>query len=430
MNEPLFVMIFTFILLLIMNVPIAVTIGLSTFWAISSIGEISGINVVAPRLATGINSFSLLAIPFFILMGLFLGKGGIARKLIDLAEALVGRFPGGLAFVNTLGCMLMGAISGSSVAAVSSIGGVMIPEMTKKGYDKNFNIALTSCSATTGLLIPPSNPMIVYALVTGTVSIAALFLAGVFPGILVGFSLMIVSAIIAKKHKYVSGERIPLKETIKRFFSALPGLLLIIIVIGGIITGIFTPTEAAGIAVVYAFILAVIVYKEVKWKEIPGILLECGVTSSVVMFLIGTSTGMSWFMASQDIPEYVGKAILSISTNKFAILLMINILFLFVGTFLDMTPAILIFTPIFLPIIQQLGINLVHFGIIIIANLCIGLCTPPVGTVLFLGVSVGKGKIHEVIRSFLPFFAFMIISLLLITYIPGISLLLPKLFGL
>jgi tripartite ATP-independent transporter DctM subunit len=430
MNLPVVVMVLTFIILLAMDVPIAVCIGLATLWAVSAVGGVSAINIVAPRLATGINSFALLAIPFFILMGLLLGKGGIAGRLIDFAEALVGRFTGGLAFVNTLGCMLIGAVSGSSVAAVTSIGGTMIPEMNKKGYDKNFNIALTSCAATTGLLIPPSNVMIVYALVTGTVSVAALFLAGVIPGILVGLFLMGASAVIAKKHGYGSGKIIPMKETIKRFFGALPGLLLIIIVMGGILSGIFTPTEAASIAVVYAFVLAVFVYKEVKWKDLPGILLQCGVTTSVVMLLIGASTGMSWFMASQNVPELISNAIISISSNKIVILLMINLLLLFVGTFLDMTPAILIFTPIFLPIIEKLGINLVHFGIIIIANLCIGLCTPPVGTVLFVGVGVGNGKIHEVFKSLLPLFAVMILALLLITYIPGISLTLPRLFGL
>jgi tripartite ATP-independent transporter DctM subunit len=430
MNIPVIVMVLTFILLLAMDVPIAVCIGLSTLWAVSAVGGVSAVNIVAPRMATGINSFALLAIPFFILMGLLLGKGGIARRLIDFAEALVGRFTGGLAFVNTMACMFVGAIAGSSVAAVSSIGGVMIPEMNRKGYDKNFNIALTTCAATTGLLIPPSNSMIVYALVAGTVSVAALFLAGAVPGILTGLFLMTASAIIAHKRGYGGSKKIGMKETVRRFFGALPGLLLIIIVMGGILSGMFTPTEAAGIAVVYAFVLAVLVYKEVKWKELPGILLQCGATTSVVMLLIGASTGMSWFMASQNMPELISTGIMAISSNKFAILLMLNVLLLFVGCFLDMTPAILIFTPIFLPIIQGLGINLVHFGIIIIANLCIGLCTPPVGAVLFLGLSIGDGKMHEVLKSLLPMFAAMILALLLITYIPAISLTLPKLFGL
>jgi len=429
MNTAIIILIISFLILLVMNVPIAVCIGLATFWAIKSLGTVSAVNIVSPRFATGIDSFALLAIPFFILMGQLMGKGGIAKRLVDFAEGAVGRFPGGLAFVNILTCMFFGAISGSAVAAVSSVGGIMMPEMNRKGYDKNFNIALSSCAATIGMVIPPSNIMIVYALVTGTVSVASLFLAGILPGILVGIALMVVSAVISHKNDYGTGKRISLAETIKRFFKALPGLLLIFIVLGGVISGLFTPTEAASIAVVYAFILSVIFYQEVKIKDLPGILLQTGKTTAVVMLLIGASTGMSWFMASQNIPEVISGAITALSGNKFVILIMINLLLLFVGTFLDMTPAILIFTPIFLPIIQQLGIDLVHFGIIMIVNLCIGLVTPPVGTVLFVGVGVGDGKISEVFKSLLPLFAVMIIALLLITYIPQISLFIPELFG-
>jgi len=430
MNIPLFILIVTFLILLVMNVPIAVVIALSTVWALYFAGAISPINIVAPRIATGIDSFALLAIPFFILMGQLMGRGGIARRLIDAAEGVVGRLPGGLAFVNTIACMFFGAVSGSAVAAVSSIGGVMIPEMNRKGYDKNFNIALSSCAATLGLLIPPSNVMIVYALVAGTVSIAALFLAGILPGVITGLFLMAVSAVISKRRGYGAGKKIGLKETIIRAFRAIPGLLLIFIVLGGILSGMFTPTESASIAVVYAFILSVIVYREVKIKELPEILLRTAITTSVVMLLIGASSGMSWFMASERMPELIGGAITSISSNKIVILLLINVLLLFVGTWMDMTPAVLIFGPIFLPIIIGIGVDLVHFGIIMVANLCIGLCTPPVGTVLFVGVGVGKGKIHEVFRSLLPLFAAMIIALLLITYIPKISLWVPKLFGL
>lgn len=429
MNTAIIILIISFLILLVMNVPIAVCIGLATFWAIKSLGTVSAVNIVSPRFATGIDSFALLAIPFFILMGQLMGKGGIAKRLVDFAEGAVGRFPGGLAFVNILTCMFFGAISGSAVAAVSSVGGIMMPEMNRKGYDKNFNIALSSCAATIGMVIPPSNIMIVYALVTGTVSVASLFLAGILPGILVGIALMAVSAVISHKNDYGTGKRISLAETIKRFFKALPGLLLIFIVLGGVISGLFTPTEAASIAVVYAFILSVIFYQEVKIKDLPGILLQTGKTTAVVMLLIGASTGMSWFMASQNIPEVISGAITALSGNKFVILIMINLLLLFVGTFLDMTPAILIFTPIFLPIIQQLGIDLVHFGIIMIVNLCIGLVTPPVGTVLFVGVGVGDGRISEVFKSLLPLFAVMILALLLITYIPQISLFIPELFG-
>lgn len=429
MNVPLIILVVSFIVLLSMNVPIAIAIGLGTLWAIDAIEGISAVQVIAPRLGTGIDSFALLCIPFFILMGQLLGRGGIAKRLIDFAEAVVGRFPGGLAFVNTLACMFFGAISGSASAAVSSVGGIMIPEMNKKGYDRNFNIALSSCAATTGLLIPPSNIMIVYALVSGSVSVAALFLAGILPGIVIGGCLMMAAAVISHRNNYGSGVRIGLKETLRRFWRAAPGLFLIFIVLGGIISGQFTPTEAAGIAVVYAFILSVVVYKEVKIRDLPQILLNTGMTTSVVMLLIGASMGMSWFMSFQNIPQLVSEGIASVSSNKIVILLMINVILLMVGTFMDMTPAILIFAPIFIPIVVAAGVDLVHFGIIMIANLCIGLCTPPVGTVLFLGVGVGNGKIHEVVRSFIPFFIMMIIGLLVITYVPAISQALPNLFG-
>lgn len=429
MDKSIIVLIVGFIILLGMNVPIAIAIGLATLWAISAAGDLAAVDIIAPRLGTGIDSFALLCIPFFILMGQLLGRGGIARRLIDFAEAVVGRFPGGLAFVNTLACMFFGAISGSAAAAVSSIGGVMIPEMNRKGYGKNFNIALSSCAATTGLLIPPSNVMIVYALVTGSVSVAALFLAGILPGLLTGGCLMLASAVISYRHKYGAGQPVGLREAVIRFWRALPGLLLILIVLGGIISGMFTPTEAASIAVVYALILSVVIYREVKPRELPQILLKTGMTTSVVMLLIGASMGMSWFMAFQDVPEHVSHAITAVSSNRIVILLMINVLLLAVGTFMDMTPAILIFTPILLPIVTHAGIDLIHFGMIMIANLCIGLCTPPVGTVLFLGVGVGNGRIHEVIRSFIPLFLMMIIALLIITYVPAVSLALPTLFG-
>lgn len=429
MNLAILILVVSFILLLIMNVPISFCIGFATLFSLLALG-VPAIDVIAPRMATGIDAFALLAIPFFILMGLLMGRGGMAKRLIDFAESAVGWLPGGLAFVNILACMFFGAVSGSAVAAVSSIGGVMMPQMNKKGYDKNFNIALSCCAATTGLLIPPSNVMIVYAVVAGSVSIAALFLAGIIPGIIVGLFLMVVSVIISIRKGYGGGKWIGIKETIIRFFHAIPGLALIFFVLWGIISGKFTPTEAAGIAVLWAFIFSVIIFREVKIKELPSVLLQCGVTTAVVMLLISVSTGMSWLMASQNIPQMISEGITAISSNKIAILLMINMLLLFVGTFLDMTPAILIFGAIFIPIAANLQLNLIHFGIIMITNLCIGLCTPPVGTVLFVGVGVGNGKISEVFKSLLPMFAVMIIALLLITYIPQISLFLPRLFGL
>jgi len=433
MDVPVIILTVSFVFLLIINVPIAVSIGISTLLTIIYVmGSVdSAAEIIAQRMATGIDSFALLAIPFFILAGLFMGKGGIARRLIDFAGTLVGRFTGGLAYVNVLTCMLFGALSGSSVAAVSAVGGFMIPEMNRKGYDKNFNVAVSTTAATTGLMIPPSNIMIVYALVAGGgVSIVAMFMAGILPGIVFGLLLMLVSGIISKKRNYGAGDKYGIRDIFRSFIGAIPSLLLIIIVLGGILGGIFTATEAAAIAVVYAFILAVFVYREVKIKEIPGILLQCGITTAVVMLLIATSTAMSWLMATQNIPQNVSAALLSISDNKLVILLIINVLLLFVGTFMDMTPAVLIFTPIFLPVVKQLGIHPVHFGLIMIANLCIGLCTPPVGTCLFVGCGVGKTTISKVVRPLLPFFAAMVVALMIVTYIPQISLFIPNLLKL
>ena len=428
MNLAILILVVSFILLLIMNVPISFCIGFATLFSLLALG-IPAIDVIAPRMTTGIDAFALLAIPFFILMGLLMGRGGMAKRLIDFAESIVGWLPGGLAFVNVLACMFFGAISGSSVAAVCSVGGVMMPQMIRKGYDKNFNIALSCCAATTGLLIPPSNVMIVYAVVAGSVSIAALFLAGIIPGIIVGLFLMAVSAVTSIRKGYGGGKWVGMKETVIRFIHAVPGLALVFFVLWGIISGKFTPTEAASIAVLWAFVFSFIIFREIKLKELPSILVQCGVTTAVVMLLIGVSTGMSWLMASQNIPQLISQGILSISSNKIAILLMINLLLLFIGTFLDMTPAILIFGAIFIPIAIDLNINLVHFGIIMITNLCIGLCTPPVGTVLFVGVGIGKGKISEVFKSLLPMFAVMIIALMLITYLPQLSLFIPRFFG-
>ena len=422
-----------FVLLLVLNVPVAVSLGVSTFAAITvTVGSpFAAVQMIAQRMVSGIGSFSLLAMPFVILWGLFMGRGGIARRLIDFAERLVGRLPGGLGHVNILTCMLFGSVSGSSAAAVSSVGGFMIPEMNRKGYPREYNVAVTTTAAITGLLIPPSNAMIVFALASGGISIAAMFVAGILPGVLFGALLMSVNAVQCKLHGYgaeKSGrENRPFLPAILR---ALPSLLLIIIVLGGILGGVFTPTEAAAVAVLYAFVLAVLVYREVTWREIPGMLLQCGVATSVVMFLIGTSSGMSWILAYEDVPGRVSAALLGLTSNPLIILLIMNVLLLLVGTFMDMTPAILIFTPIFLPVAVEMGMDPVHFGVMMVANLCIGLCTPPVGTSLFVGCGVGHTKLAGVIRPLLPFFAAMIAALLLTAYIPQISLWLPTLFGL
>jgi tripartite ATP-independent transporter DctM subunit len=424
------VLVITFVILLLLNVPIAISIGVSTILTmLFTIAPLPAITTVAQQMATGINSFALLAIPFFILSGLLMGRGGIARRLIDFAKVLVGMFPGGLAYVNVLSCMFFGAISGSAVAATSAIGGFMLPVMEKEGYDRDFNAAITVTSSTTGLLIPPSNVLIVYSLASGGVSIAALFIAGYLPGILVGLGLIGVAAVLSVINKYPIAGRVRLLESFKKFFEAIPSLLLIVIVIGGIIAGIFTATEASAVAVIYSFILSVVIYREVKLSEIPGILLKTVETTAIVMLLIGTSKAMSWILSYENIPQTISATLIALTESKILILLIINMILLAVGTFMDMTPAVLIFTPIFLPVAVELGIDPIHFGIMMVLNLCIGLCTPPVGSVLFVGCGIAGTTISKMIRPLLPFYAAMIIALIFVIYIPEISMFLPRFFG-
>jgi tripartite ATP-independent transporter DctM subunit len=431
MDLPLLVLIVSFVVLLVLNVPVAFSIGLATVAAFLAIGDLPALLLVAQRMATGIDSFALLAIPFFILAGLLMGRGGIAKQLMDFAEVFVGPFRGGLAYVNILTCMLFGSISGSATAAVASIGGFMVPQMDRHGYERNFNAAVTITGATTGLLIPPSNIMIVYSLATGgVVSIAAIFIAGVLPGILVGLTLMVVAGIVCLGRGYGKGRRVPPREALVRSVKAVPSLLLVVIILGGILSGQFTATEASAVAVLYAFFLAVVIYREVRLRELPGILLQCGVTTSVVFLLIATSMAMSWMLAHENIPQNISAVLLNLTSNKVLILLIMNLILLAVGTFMDMTPAVLIFTPIFLPVAKDLGMDAIHFGIVLIMNLCIGLCTPPVGTCLFLGCGIANTTMARVFRPLLPFFISMIVVLLITTFAPWLSLTLPRLFGL
>jgi tripartite ATP-independent transporter DctM subunit len=424
------VLVASFIFFLVIGVPVAYSIGLSALTTmLVSFDALPAFSTMAQRMATGLESFSLLAIPFFILAGQLMNSGGIAKRLIEFAKVLVGHFPGGLAFVNVMANMLFGAISGSAAASASAIGSIMGPEMKKAGYEENFSAAINVTSATTGLAIPPSNILIVYSLASGGVSIAALFMAGYIPGILTGVALMIVGGIYAYRKKYPVGESIPFKTGIKKFFAASPSLLMLVIVIGGIVAGYFTATEASAIAVVYCLVLA-FVYREVTMKHLPGIIIKTVKTTGIVMLLIATSIGLSWVMSFENIPQTVSDGLLSVSSNPLIILLMINLILLFVGIFMDMTPAVLIFTPIFLPIVTtQLGLDPIHFGIIMILNLNIGLCTPPVGSVLFIGCSVANLKIQDVIKPLIPFFIAMIVVLIIITFFPSITMFVPRLFG-
>lgn len=423
------VLVLSFVILLAIGVPIAFGIGISAMLTmLVSIDSIAAFTTLAQRIVTGLDSFALLAIPFFIFAGQLMNRGGIATRLIDFAKVMVGMLPGGLAYVNVLAAMLFGAISGSAGAAASAIGGFMTPLMAKEGYDRPFSAAVNITSATTGLIIPPSNVLIVYSLASGGVSIGALFLAGYFPGILVGLLLMFVAGYFAFRKKYPVGGRVSLSEAGIKFLKAIPSLLLLIIVMGGIIAGIFTATEASAIAVLYALILTLI-YREISIKDLPEVLKSTVFTTSIVMILVSTSIGMSWIMSFEQIPQIVSDTLISISDNKVVILLMINLILLFVGIFMDMTPAVLIFTPIFLPIVVDLGIDPIHFGIIMVLNLCIGLCTPPVGAVLFIGCSVANVSIAKVIKPLFPMFIVMIIALMIITYVPEISMFLPAYFG-
>ncbi|MCC9168487.1 TRAP transporter large permease [Pontibacter harenae] len=425
------VLVVSFVVLLILGVPIAFSIGIAALLTmLVSIAPEAAFTTLAQRMATGLDSFALLAIPFFILAGQLMNRGGIATRLIDFAKGLVGTLPGGLAYVNIVACMLFGAISGSAVAAASAIGGIMNPRMVKEGYSRPFSAAVNITSATTGMIIPPSNILIVYSLASGGVSIAALFVAGYVPGFLLGLSLMLVGGFIAYKNKYPVSDRTPLKEVFKKFMDALPSLFLLIVVIGGIIAGIFTATEASAIAVLYTVVLSMLIYREVKINDLPDILIHTVITTAIVMLLIGTSMGMSWVMSFENIPQGVSEALLSISDNKIVVLIIINLILLFVGIFMDMTPAVLIFTPIFLPVVTALGVDPVHFGIIMVLNLCIGLCTPPVGAVLFVGCGVAGISISKVLKPLVPMFLAMVAALLLITYIPELSLWLPRVFGL
>ncbi len=418
------------LVLLALGVPVAFCIGIATTLAmLASMPADPALTTVAQRLATGLDSFALQAIPFFILAGQLMNRGGSAKRLIAFARAVLGHLPGGLAYVNILAAMLFAAISGSAVATASAVGGVIGPEMEREGYDRDFSAAINITAATTGLIIPPSNILIVYSLASGGASIAALFVAGYLPGLLVGLALMAVGGVIARREGYPVSERSTLRTTWAALGAAVPSLLLLVVVMGGIIVGIFTATEAAAVAVLYALILA-LAYRGIRVPDLPEILVDTASTTAVVLLLVGVSMGMSWMLAFTGAPQALAEFLLGFAQSKLAILLIMNVAFLAVGVFVDITPAVLILTPIFLPVAAALGVHPVHFGIVIVLNLCIGLCTPPVGTVLFVGVGVARTSIAGVVRPLLPLYAAMIVALLVVTYVPSVSLWLPRVFGL
>ncbi|QUI23618.1 TRAP transporter large permease [Vallitalea pronyensis] len=419
-----------FLILLVIGVPISISIGISAIvTSFLVVPPEVALFTITQKMVNGISSFSLLAVPLFVLSGNIMNNGGIAKKLVNFAQVIGGRIPGSLAHTNVLGNMLFGSLSGSAVAACAAIGGTMAPLEKEEGYDPSFSAAVNIASSATGMLIPPSGVLILYSLVAGGVSISALFIAGYIPGILMGLAVMIVAYVKAKKNKYPVLPKVSFKEAMKVFLDAIPSLLLIVIVIGGIVFGAFTATEGAAVAVAYTFILSLI-YRNLTLASMKQIVLKTAVTTGVIMFLVASSSAMSWVMAYTGIPQAISELILSVSSNKVVILLIMNMTLLVVGTFMDLTPAVLIFTPIFLPIATQLGLHPVHFGIVLVFNLCIGIMTPPVGSVLFVGCSVAGVPIEKVIKPLLAFFAALILVLMLLTYIPEISLVLPRLFDL
>jgi len=417
-----------FFLLLILGIPVAFSLGIATLFAIS-LTDIP-IIIVFQRMFAGINSFVLICIPFFILMGNIMEKGGITRRIVNFSNLIIGRIKGGLAAVNVLASMFFGGISGSAVADTSSIGAMLIPMMNEEGYDRSFSVAITCTSSTIGLIIPPSNSMILYSFVAGGVSVAKLFAAGIIPGILVGLGLIMVGYIISVKRNYPSHTLPSFKEAIKIIREALLSLFLVVIIVGGILGGVFTATEAAVFGAMYAFIITFFIYKELNLRDLPEIFLKTVYTTIIVMFLIATSTTFAYILAIEEIPRLVASFLLSITANKYILLFIINIILLIVGMFMDMSPAILIFTPLLLPIATDLGLSPIHFGIIMLVNLCVGLCTPPVGTVLFVGLGIANIKMTQIIKPLLLFLIPMIIVLLLVTYIEPITMFIPNIvFG-
>ncbi|PDN10240.1 TRAP transporter large permease [Salmonella enterica] len=433
MIDPIFAsctLIAVFVVLLAMGAPIGICLVIASFSTMMLVLPFDiSMFATAQKMFSSLDSFALLAVPFFVLSGVIMNSGGIAARLVNFAKLFTGKLPGSLSYTNIVGNMMFGAISGSAIAASTSIGGVMVPMSAREGYDRGFAAAVNIASAPTGMLIPPTTAFILYALASGGTSIAALFAGGLVAGVLWGVGCMLVTLVVAKRRNYRVFFTVQKGMALKVAVEAIPSLLLIVIIVGGIVQGIFTAIEASAIAVVYTLLLTMVFYRTLKIKDLPSILLQTVVMTGVIMFLLATSSAMSFSMSITNIPAALSDMILGISANKLVILLVITVFLLIIGAFMDIGPAILIFTPILLPIMAKLGVDPVHFGIIMIYNLAIGTITPPVGSGLYVGASVGKVKVEEVIKPLLPFYGAIIGVLLLITYIPEITLFLPRLLG-
>lgn len=425
-------LVLVFFLMLAYSVPVSYSIIASALITIIAfLSPQFGMFVSAQKIVTGMDSFTLLAVPFFVLAGLLMSSGGIAKRLINLAMLALGKVPGALALTNIAGNAMFGSISGSGVAAATAMGGVLDPLEKEAGYDPGFAAAVNVATAPVGQLIPPTTAFIVYSAASGGTSVAALFMAGWIPGLLWAGLCMVIAFLYGKKHRYIyHTEKLTSNTVMKTIWDAIPSLFLIVIIIGGILSGYFTPTEASGVAVAYAFFLSVVVYKTIRLSEIPGILKEAGVMTTIVMLIIGASSVLSFVLSFTGLPTVISNMILGISDNPIVILLVLNIFLLIVGTFMDMAPALLIFTPIFLPVVRAIGMSPIQFGVMMVMNLSVGTITPPVGSVLFIGCSVAKLEVEDVVKQIWPFFAAIFVGLLLVTYIPGLSMWLPSVLGL
>ena len=420
-----FILLGSFIALILLGMPVAYALGLSALigaWWI----EIP-FDALMIQVAGGVNKFSLLAIPFFVLAGAIMAEGGMSRRLVAFAGVLVGFVRGGLSLVNIVASTFFGAISGSSVADTASVGSVLIPEMERKGYPRDFSTAVTVSGSVQALLTPPSHNSVLYSLAAGgTVSIASLFMAGIMPGLLLSAVLMVLCMIFARKRNYPKGEVIPLRQALKIAADALWGLMAMVIILGGILTGVFTATESAAVAVVWSFFVTMFIYRDYKWRDLPKLMHRAVRTISIVMILIGFAASFGYILTLMEIPMKITTAFLTLSDNCYVILMCINVMLLLLGTVMDMAPLILILTPILLPVITGIGVDPVHFGMIMLVNLGIGLITPPVGAVLFVGAAVGKVSIEATVKALLPFYLALFMVLMMVTYIPAISLWLPS----
>ncbi len=417
----------SFLLMVLMRFPIAFSVGISSVLCLLVQGQ--SLATMCQYMVKGISSFSLMAVPFFITMGVLMGTGGISDKLIALADSIVGWMTGGMAMVNIVASYFFGGISGSAAADTASIGSIMIPMMVDQGYDDDFSTAVTITSSCEGLLVPPSHNMVIYAMSAGGVSVGALFLAGYIPGALLAVSLMVGSYIISKKRNYPKGDKFSIKRLGKQFLTSFWALAAVVIVVIGVVAGVFTATESAAIAVIYSLIVSVYIYKGLNWKGVWYALDKCIDTLSIVLILISTSAVFGFCLTRLHVPDMASKAILGVSSNPYVIAILIDVILLFLGCIMDMAPIILIATPILLPIATSIGINPIQFGIIMVLNCGIGLLTPPVGAVLFIGSAVGHCKMEKVVKATLPFYLCMLVTLLLVTFIPGIAMFLPNLLS-